>query len=156
MLPCVLMVLLYSTTPTEKSNLSSFVKDANLKKTYNEVFYISKTVSCYSSSKPLTYWLPKCSATELTDFKWHTYRKGEPLRQMYSQKLRITRMYLILTAVYGGDHPQELWLVTLFYYWLLPHQQRFSCFLCDTLLWKQTAIQNTGVTGTRHSRKRLV
>jgi len=75
---------------------------------------------------------------------------------MYSQKLRITRLYLILTAVYGGDQTQELWLVTLFYYWLLPHQQCFSCFLCDTLLWKQTEKQNTAVTGTRHSRKRFV
>jgi hypothetical protein len=75
---------------------------------------------------------------------------------MYSQKLRIIRLYLILTAVYGRDKTQELRLVTLFYYWLLPHQQCFSCFLRDTLLWKQTAKKKTPVTGTRHSRKRFI
>jgi hypothetical protein len=56
------------------------------------------------------------------------------------------RLYLILTAVYGGDKTQELWLVTVFYYWLLPHQQCLSCFLCNTLLWKQTAKQTLSHT----------
>jgi len=44
--------------------------------------------------------------------------------------------YLILTAVNGRYKTQKLWFVTLFYNWLLPHQQCFSSFLCDALLWK--------------------